>query len=473
MTAERLWTDETAAEATGGQASAPFEADGVAFDSRQVGERDLFVALKGRRADGHGHVGHAFEQGAAAAMVCRQPEGVPERAPLLLVLDTSNGLDDLARAARARSRARIAAVTGSVGKTGTKEALRHVLSRQGGAHASEKSFNNHVGTPLSLARMPPSARFGVFEIGTGAPGEIGPLAALVRPHVAVVTTVEAVHLGNFADEEAIAREKASLFDGLEEDGTALVNGDNRHAPLLTRLALRSGRRVERFGSGGDCAHRLLAWTPQDDGSRVEAEIAGRRVRYRLALAGRHLALGSVAVLAAVHRLGGDVAAAAHDLASLRPLAGRGRRHRIATADGHATVIDESYNASPAAVRAALAVLAAAAPEGGGRRIAVLGDMLELGAGEEAAHAGLAADVVAGGVDLLFAVGPLMHRLYDAVPPARRGGAACDARAMAALLGDVVRPGDVVLVKGSRRVGLEAAVEALVDSAAPSRRAGRG
>lgn len=472
MTAERLWTDETAAEATGGQASASFEADGVAFDSRQVGERDLFVALKGRRTDGHGHVGHAFEKGAAAAMVCRRPEGAPERAPLLLVLDTSDGLNDLARAARARSSARIAAVTGSVGKTGAKEALRHVLSRQGGAHASEKSFNNHVGTPLSLARMPPSARFGVFEIGTSAPGEIGPLAALVKPHVAVVTTVEAVHLGNFSDEEAIAREKASLFDGLEEDGTALVNGDNRHAPLLTQLALQSGRQVERFGSGGDCMHRLLTWAPQNDGSRVEAEIAGRRVRYRLTLAGRHLALGSVAVLATVHRLGGDVAAAAHDLASLRPLAGRGRRHRIATADGPATVIDESYNASPAAVRAALAVLAAAVPEGRGRRIAVLGDMLELGAGEEAAHADLAADVVAGGVDLLFAVGPLMNRLYDAVPPTRRGGAVCDAHTMAALLGDVVRAGDVVLVKGSRRVGLEAAVEALVDSAALSRQAGR-
>lgn len=463
-----LWSDESAGAATGGQASAPFEADGVAFDSRRVAERDLFVALKGRRADGHGHVGHAFARGAAAAMVCRRPAGVPERAPLLLVLDTARGLDDLARAARARSGARIAAVTGSVGKTGVKQALHHVLSRQGLAHASEKSFNNHVGTPLSLARMPPAARFGVFEVGTNAPGEIGPLAQLVRPHVALVTTVEAVHIGHFACEEAIAREKAALFDGLEQGGVALINGDNRHGPLLARLARRGGRRVERFGSGSGCAHRLLAWTPQGGGSAVEAEIAGRRLSYRLALAGRHLALNSVAVLAAAHHMGADPAAAAHDLAALQPLAGRGRRHRIAARDGHATVIDESYNASPVSVRAALEVLAAAEGE---RRIAVLGDMLELGAGEEAAHVELAGDAMAAGVDLVFAVGPLACRLHGALPPERRGGATWDAGAMAELLASTVHPGDVVLVKGSRRIGLEAVVEALIGASA--RRSGEG
>ena len=460
-----LWSDESAGAATGGQASAPFEADGVAFDSRRVAERDLFVALKGRRADGHGHVGHAFERGAAAAMVCRRPAGVPERAPLLLVLDTARGLDDLARAARARSGARIAAITGSVGKTGVKQALHHVLSRQGLAHASEKSFNNHVGTPLSLARMPPAARFGVFELGTNAPGEIGPLAQLVRPHVALVTTVEAVHIGHFACEEAIAREKAALFDGLEQGGVALINGDNRHGPLLAR---RGGRRVERFGSGSGCAHRLLAWTPQDSGSAVEAEIAGRRLSYRLALAGRHLALNSVAVLAAAHHMGADPVAAAHDLAALQPLAGRGRRHRIATRGGHATVIDESYNASPVSVRAALEVLAATEGE---RRIAVLGDMLELGAGEEAAHVELAGDAMAAGVDLVFAVGPLACRLHGALPDERRGGATWDVGAMAELLAETVHPGDVVLVKGSRRIGLEAVVEALVGASA--RRSGEG
>ncbi len=453
-----LWSDESASAATGGQASAPFEVDGVAFDSRRVGQRDLFVALKGRLADGHGHVGHAFQRGAAAAMVCRRPAGVPERAPLLLVLDTARGLDDLARAARARSGARIAAITGSVGKTGVKQALHHVLARQGLAHASEKSFNNHVGTPLSLARMAPEARFGVFEVGTNAPGEIGPLAQLVRPHVAVVTTVEAVHIGHFAGEEAIAREKAALFDGLDRGGVALINGDNRHGPLLARLARRGGHRVELFGAASGCAHRLLAWTPQGAGSAVEAEIAGRRLCYRLALAGRHLALNSVAVLAAAHHMGADVAAAARDLASLQPLAGRGRRHRIATRGGHATVIDESYNASPVSVRAALKVLAAAAGE---RRIAVLGDMLELGAGEEAAHIELAAEVAAAGVDLLFAVGPLACRLHGALAPERRGGATCHAGAVAELLGATLRPGDVVLVKGSRRIGLEAVVEALV------------
>ena len=463
-----LWTHDEAEKATGGTSTAPWKARGVAFDSRAVVDDDLFVALKGETSDGHGYVVQAFRNGAAAALVERRPEDAATAGPLLVVVDTSEGLDRLARAARARTGARIAAVTGSVGKTGTKEALRHVLSRQGLTHASEKSFNNHVGTPLSLARMPRDAAFGIFEVGTNAPGEIAPLSALVRPHVALITTVEPVHSGNFPGEDAIAAEKASIFDALEPGGIAIINADNRHAAALSGHAASVGAgRIVRFGQAADADVRLLSMKADGEGSLIEAEVEGARVCYRLALAGRHQALNSLGVLAVVHHLGGDVAAAASALGDIVPPPGRGVRHEIALAGGSALLIDESYNASPVAVRAALEVLAEVPTGKGGRRIAVLGDMLELGDTAVAQHIALAADVERRKIDLVFAVGPLMNRLYGQLQTSRRGGAAGDARAMAALLASVVRPGDVILVKGSRRIGLEAVVEALA-TPAPAR-----
>ncbi|MDG2483040.1 MAG: Mur ligase family protein, partial [Alphaproteobacteria bacterium] len=366
MTRDPLWTDETVTDATGGETTEAFEAEGVAFDSRQVESRDLFVALHGEQSDGHQFVNQAFEKGAAAAMVDHRPDDVTPQQPLLLVVDTSRGLDDLARAARSRINGRVAAVTGSVGKTGAKDALRHVLSQQGLTHVSDKNFNNHVGTPLSLARMPKATQFGVFEVGTNAPGEIGPLAALVRPHVALITTVEPVHVGNFVDEEAIAHEKADVFHGLEGGGIALINADNRHAGLLAeRAAASPAGSVKRFGTAEACDHRLIKWTPDEHGSKVTALIDGALHSYRLALSGHHQAINSVGVLAVVHHLGGDVAAAAYALAGLEPLLGRGRRHVLALDGGTATIHDESYNASPVAVRAALEVLAAASPGAGG------------------------------------------------------------------------------------------------------------
>ena len=463
-----LWTHDEAEKATGGTSTAPWKARGVAFDSRAVVDDDLFVALKGETSDGHGYVVQAFRNGAAAALVERRPDDAAAAGPLLVVVDTSEGLDRLARAARARTGARIAAVTGSVGKTGTKEALRHVLSRQGLTHASEKSFNNHVGTPLSLARMPRDAAFGIFEVGTNAPGEIAPLSALVRPHVALITTVEPVHSGNFPGEQAIAAEKASIFDALEPGGIAIINADNRHAAALAAHAASVGAgRIVRFGQAADADVRLLSLKADGEGSQIEAEVEGARLRYRLALAGRHQALNSLGVLAVVHHLGGDVAAAAAALGDIVPPPGRGVRHEIALAGGGALLIDESYNASPVAVRAALEVLAEVPTGKGGRRIAVLGDMLELGDTAVAQHIALAADVERRKIDLVFAVGPLMNRLYGQLQTSRRGGAAGDARAMAALLASVVRPGDVILVKGSRRIGLEAVVEALA-TPAPAR-----
>ncbi|MDA0221201.1 MAG: UDP-N-acetylmuramoyl-tripeptide--D-alanyl-D-alanine ligase [Proteobacteria bacterium] len=462
-----LWTHDEAEKATGGTSTAPWNARGVAFDSRAVVDDDLFVALRGETSDGHAYVMQAFRNGAAAALVERAPEVAEGSGPLLVVVDTGEGLDRLARAARARTGARIAAVTGSVGKTGTKDALRHVLSRQGTTHASEKSFNNHVGTPLSLARMPRGAAWGIFEIGTNAPGEIAPLSALVRPHVALVTNVESVHSGNFAGETAIAAEKAAIFDALEPGGVAVINADNRHAGALTAHATTVGAgRVVRFGMAQDADVRLLSLRADGAGSLVEASVEGRKVSYRLALAGRHQALNSLGVLAVVHHLGADVAAAAAALGDIVPLAGRGVRHEIAVAGGAALLIDESYNASPVALRAALEVLAETLVGKGGRRIAVLGDMLELGDTAVAQHIAMAADVERRKIDLVFAVGPLMNRLYGQLPTARRGGAAGDARSIAALLSSVVRPGDVVLVKGSRRIGLEAVVEALAAAQVP-------
>jgi UDP-N-acetylmuramoyl-tripeptide--D-alanyl-D-alanine ligase len=460
-----LWTNDEAEKATGGTSSAPWKARGVAFDSRAVVDDDLFVALKGETSDGHGYVVQAFRNGAAAALVERRPEDTAGAGPLLVVVDTSEGLDRLARAARARTAARIAAVTGSVGKTGTKEALRHVLALQGLTHASEKSFNNHVGTPLSLARMPREAAFGVFEIGTNAPGEIAPLSALVRPHVALITTVEAVHSGNFSSEDAIAAEKASIFDALEPGGIAIINGDNRHAETLAAHAAAVGAgRIVRFGEAADADVRLLSLKADAEGSVIEADVEGTRLRYRLAIAGRHQAMNSLGVLAVVHHLGADVTAAAMALGEIVAPPGRGVRHEIALAGGSALLIDESYNASPVAVRAALEVLAQVPTGKDGRRIAVLGDMLELGDTAVAQHIALAADVERARVDLVFAVGPLMNRLYGQLQTARRGGAAGDARGIAALLASVVRPGDVVLVKGSRRIGLEAVVDALATPA---------
>lgn len=472
MSRDILWTDRSASTATGGQATAPFEADGVAFDSREVSNSDLFVALAGRTTDGHRHVGQAFENGAAAAMVDHEPEGAPPSSPLLLVIDTSEGLDSLARAARRRTDARIAAVTGSVGKTGTKEMLRRVLEGQGPTHAGDKSYNNHVGTPLSLARMPQATRFGIFEIGTTAPGEIRPLACLVRPHVALVTTVEPVHLGNFHDENAIVEEKAAIFGGLEEGGVAIVNADNRHAAALARHAERCGAAdIVRFGASGRADFRLIDWTPTACGSRVSVSAAGIRYDYDLGLHGRHLALNSVAVLAAVQALGGDAGEAAAAFASIRPLPGRGTRHEIAVSGGTALVIDESYNASPVAVTAALEVLARTPTGAGGRRIAILGDMAELGHAAADAHAGLA-DAVRDAAQRVFTVGPLMDHLVDRLSLGYRGGSARDARAMAVLMTGHLRPGDVVLVKGSRRMGLDAVVDALRGSdRAIARRAG--
>ncbi|MGH7112164.1 MAG: UDP-N-acetylmuramoylalanyl-D-glutamyl-2,6-diaminopimelate--D-alanyl-D-alanine ligase [Stellaceae bacterium] len=456
-----LWTRASAAAATGGSASGgDWAARGVAIDSRTVAAGDLFIALRGPNHDGHDFVGAALERGAAAAVVERDVAGLPEGARLLRVADTLAALGALGRAARRRSGARILAVTGSVGKTGTKEALRLALSACGPTVASAGSLNNHWGVPLSLARLPAEAAYGVFELGMNHKGEIAALTRLVRPHVAVITTVEPAHLGFFPSVEAIADAKAEIFEGLEPGGVAVINRDNPHYPRLAAAARRCGARVISFGTDPEAAVRLKDGVLRPDGSTVEAILAGTLLRYALPVPGRHWVMNSLAVIAAAEAAGADVGAAAAALSGLEAPRGRGRRHEIAWHGGRLTLIDESYNASPASMRAALAVLAAIPPGSGGRRIAVLGDMLELGAAAESLHCALAAPIAAAAVDRVYLIGAAMRALDAVLPPERRSGLWPGAdEVIPALLSDL-RPGDVVTVKGSWGVGMGRVVERL-------------
>lgn len=452
MAATPLWHAGEVQRATGGRAppgrAAPdWTASGVSIDSRSLEDGDLFVALKGPNFDGHDYVTVARAAGAAAAVVHRLPEGLTADAPLVLVEDTDIALEALGRAARERTDARICCITGSVGKTGTKEALATALAAVGSTAASRGNLNNRWGVPLSLARMPRRVAFGVFELGMNNPGELTPLACLSRPHVAIITTVTDAHLEFFASVEAIADAKAEIFAGMGADGVAILH---RESPFYNRLAAAAAAcgvgRIVGFGADPAAEARLVEHRPGADGDHVWANLFGREIDYRLGLAGRHWAINSLAALAAVDAMGGDTARAAGALAKLRPLKGRGERHRIALENGSFELIDESYNASPAAMRAAFAVLAGR--ESSGRRIAILGDMLELGAEAEALHAALAPDLEQAGIDLAFTAGPIMGALHAALPAAMRGGHAADADALTPVVLASLRAGDVVLVKGS-------------------------
>ncbi len=471
-----LWTAAEAARATGGRATAPWRAEGIASDSRRVSPGDLFVALKGPNHDAHDFVAEAFARGAAAALVSRRPADVAEDAPLLLVDDVLAALKALAAAARARTEARIVAVTGSVGKTGTKEALRHVLSQQGRCFASPASFNNDWGVPLSLAALPADARFAVFEIGMNHPGEIAPLSRLVRPHVGLITTVEAVHLAHFESVEGIADAKAEIFEGMDRDGVAVLNHDNRfHKRLAAAARARHMARILSFGRDPAADVRLLSARGDAEGSDVSLSVAGAPLEYRIGAPGDHWVTLSLAVIAAVLALGADLAAAARALAEVRPMPGRGARERIACDGGAFLLIDESYNANPASMRAAIANLGASEPGPGGRRIAVLGDMLELGETAPALHAALAEPLVAAGVDLVFTAGESMACLRDALPAAMRARHAARSEDLVAPVVAAVRPGDVVMVKGSlgsRMAPIVAALKARAGAPAP-RAAGNG
>ncbi len=444
-----LWTAAEAAAATGGRATRDWTASGVSIDSRSLLPGDLFIALAGPKFDGHDFVADTLAKGAAAALVHRLPAGVAESAALLLVADTMAALEELGRASRRRCAAQVIGVTGSVGKTGTKEALKRALERQGPSFASAGSLNNQWGVPLSLARMPRETAWGIFEMGMNHPGEIDALSRLVRPDVAVITTVEPAHLGFFPSVEAIADAKAEIFAGMEARGAAVLNRDNAHFVRLAAAARAHGiTRILGFGSHPDASVRLIDSHLYATASAVTASVMGEIVDYCIAIPGQHWVMNSLAVLGAVKAAGGDVGAAAAAMSSLHPLDGRGRRHRIAAGEGSAELIDESYNASPASMRAALAVLGAMTPGRSGRRIAVLGDMLELGDEAERLHAALAQPILEAGIALVFTVGPNMRALYEALPKRLRGGHAASSAEMAEIVARRVRPGDIVTVKGS-------------------------
>ena len=452
-----LWTRDAAVAATGGESAADWAAGGVSIDTRSLQPGDLFVALTAAR-DGHDFVAEALRRGAAAALVARRPEGVAEDAPLLVVPDVLDGLRALATAARARFAGRVVAVTGSVGKTGTKEMLRLALGAQGRVHAAEKSYNNHWGVPLTLARMAPDADYAVLEIGMNAPGEIAPLARLARPHVAMVTTVAAVHLAPFGSLAGIAREKASIAEGLEPGGVAVLNRDAPGYPILMAAARRAGARVLRFGTQGRPEFRLDEVAIGAGATSVAARAHGRKFMFRLGAPGRHLAMNALGVLAAVEALGGDLARAALALAQWEAPEGRGARWTVALGpgglDGSVTLIDESYNANPAAMAAAFEVLAGERPEDGvgrvsrGRRVAFLADMLELGPTERDLHAGLARVPALGAIHVVHCAGERMRALHDALPPDKRGEWFPTAEEMAARARRLVDAGDVAMVKGS-------------------------
>ena len=443
-----LWTsDEVKAALTGASIGAPFEATGVTFDSRAVGPGDLFFALSGETTDGHAFVADALARGAAAAVVSRDVEGA--RGTLVRVPDTMKALVELGRAARRRSGARIASVTGSVGKTSTKDALRAMLSAQAPTSASVASYNNHVGVPVSLARLPRDAQYGVFEIGMNHPGEITPLVRLVRPHVAIVTTVEPVHIAQFSSIEEIADAKAEIFDGMEDGGAAVLNLDNPLFPRLKAAAQARGiERIVTFGSAEAADVRLKDVALQSYCSVGVADVMGTPVTFKVGMPGRHIVQNMLAVLAAAKLVGADLALAALALSRLKPPPGRGVPIRLQVKGGPATLLDESYNANPASMRAALDVLSRTPVGTRGRRIAVLGDMLELGPDGEAHHAGLAEAIKTAKIDQVYCCGPQMHALWQALPSERRGGYAIHATHLEPMVAVAIRAGDTLMVKGS-------------------------
>jgi UDP-N-acetylmuramoyl-tripeptide--D-alanyl-D-alanine ligase len=468
MSAAPLWTDAQAAAATGGRNTAPWTANGVSIDSRSLAPQDLFVALQGPSFDGHDFIAKAFEGGAAAALSHRRPApGAPGASPgpLLLVEDTMTALRGLGQAARARSRARFIGVTGSVGKTSIKEALARCLRAQAPTAASAASLNNHWGLPLSLSRLPHDAAYGVFELGMNHPGEIRDLTGLLRPDVALITNIEAVHIGHFDSIEQIADAKAEIFEGMAANGVAVLNRDNPHFARLAGKARAAGvGRVIGFGRDAAAEARLIDTSLEATGSRVEAEILGTRLSYRVGLPGSHWVANSLAVLATVAAAGADVARAADELAGIEAVAGRGVRREIDLPEGSFTLIDDSYNANVTSMCAAFEVLGKAATGPRGRHIAILGDMLELGARAREMHLALVQPLRDAGVDLVLTCGPEMAALQDALPTALRGGHATDSSALAPLATATLAAGDVALIKGSLGSRMKLLVEALSNMA---------
>ncbi|WBO23387.1 UDP-N-acetylmuramoyl-tripeptide--D-alanyl-D-alanine ligase [Sphingomonas abietis] len=449
-----LWTSAEIAAAVGGTASADFPVSGVAYDSREVGPGDLFVALTGESTDGHRFVAQAFRQGAAGAIVSMPVEG-----PHILVADTTAALNALGAASRARTGARIIGVTGSVGKTGTKEALFAALDRAvpGKAHRSVKSYNNHVGVPLSLSRMPAETRFGVFEMGMNHAGELDALTRLVRPHVALVTAIAPAHSAFFSGEEAIADAKGEIFRGLEPGGTAIIPYDSPHRDRLIAAAEPHAAHILTFGRNKGADVRANEAVRGIAGTLVNATLPAGQLTFTIGLPGEHWVSNALAVLAAVEAAGGDLAAAGLALAEMAGLPGRGARRAIRLADGEALLIDESYNANPASMAATIRELG---QEKATRRIALLGEMRELGEGSAGYHRALAQPLIDAGAGPVILVGEGMAPLAESLAGHAQVEHVPDAATAQGLLEQMLRPGDAVLVKGSNAIGLARVVQAL-------------
>ena len=463
-----LWTAAEAVAATAGRSTADWQATGVSIDTRTLRPGDLFVALKDVR-DGHEFVARALQAGAAAAMVSHRPDGLPDDAPLLIVPDVLAALTALGAAARARTSARVVAVTGSVGKTSTKEMLRTILTGQGRTHAAEASYNNHWGVPLTLARMPADTDFAVIEIGMNHPGEIAPLSRLARPHVALITTVAAAHLEAFQNLEGIAREKASIMAGLEPEGTAVLPADLDLLPILLEHARAAKARVMLFGESPAADYRIETISLTEQATIVRASRAGQPVLFKVASPGRHFAPNAMGALAVADALGCDPVISACDIGQWAPPQGRGTRERLIldrVEETSVDLIDDAFNANPASMAAALDLLIASHPTDGigrvreGRRIAILGDMLELGPTEAALHAAIARHPGLSSIATIHCVGPRMRMLWQALPRSQRGEWVETAPELAARARVLFDAGDIVLVKGSKGSKVSLVVDAL-------------
>ena len=459
-----LWTAQELESATLGKlhGTVTLPINEVSIDTRTIKPGDLFVAIKGGVHDGHDFVEKALQSGAGLALVSRTTDAMTNAGAVLVCADDPlHGLENVGRASRARSLAQIIAVTGSVGKTSTKEMLRVALAVSGATHVSAASFNNHWGVPLTLSRMPRDTSYGVFEIGMNHAGEITPLVGMVRPHIAIVTSIAASHLGNFSSLDEIAQAKAEIFSGVVPGGAAIINRDTPYFDMLKTAALASGcKTIVGFGEHADADVRLIRVALHSDCCCITADVMGEQVIYKLGLPGHHMALNSLAVMAAVKLAGADLARAALALATAAPPTGRGVRERLAVAGGEILLIDESYNANPASMDAALTMLGQAKVKAGGRRIAVLGDMLELGKFSAALHADLAKPIDANKIDVLYAAGPSMSHLWANTGERLRGAYALSSKDLEAVLFRDLKAGDVVMIKGSKGSRMTPLAEAL-------------
>ncbi|MCT7375009.1 UDP-N-acetylmuramoylalanyl-D-glutamyl-2,6-diaminopimelate--D-alanyl-D-alanine ligase [Chelativorans salis] len=461
-----LWDSHAFVKATGGRpfGNLPEGVTGISIDTRTLERGDAFFAIKGDKFDGHQFATSAMAAGAGLLVVSEEKLPALGRlgVPKVVVPDVLKALEGLAAAARERTRAKVIAVTGSAGKTTTKEMLRHALASAGSVHAADRSFNNHWGVPLTLARLPADCDYAVFEIGMNHAGEIEPLTRLVKPHIALVTMVAAAHLGHFKSLDEIAQAKGEIFSGVVRGGHAVINRDDQRWKILSKMATDAGiKNIWGFGENARAQFKLVKWEPQGEGSAVTVKIAGQELVARVGAPGRHMVQNALAAIGAGYLAGADVAKLLLALGDFSAGAGRGERHRLRLDDGTFTLIDESYNANPASMRAAMQLLASTPVAGEGRRIAVLGDMLELGPHSAKLHAALADLIAASNVDLLFLGGTEMKALADSPPAGLTVEYREDAERLTPLLIEAVRPGDALMIKSSKGIGFSKLVEALL------------